>query len=463
MSSIPDVAPAPPAVAPPARRLPRVLGVSFGVAVAVGSAVGAGILRAPADVAGRLPAPALFLGVWVLGGLYALLGANALAELGAMIPRSGAQYVFVRRAYGNFAGFVVGWNDWLSTCATNAAVALVAAGAIGALVPALAPHGATLAAALVGALTLLVWRGARATDRAQRAASAVKAAAFLGLIVACFAYAATHGWAASPPAAAAPGVPRGLALAAALVAALQGVIFAYDGWVGVLYFSEEVGGDPGREIPRAAFGGVLSVMALYLLVNAAILAVLPIAAIAHDALPAATAAGRVFGAAGASVVNALVAAALPSAIIANLLMASRVAYALGRDRVASPWLARTNAGGAPSAALLAGAMATLAFLLTGTFERVVVLCSFLFVASYAVSFSAVFVLRRREPATPRPWRALGHPWTTGLVLAGSLAFLAGVIAVDVRGGLTALALVAIAYPLYRALGAAGPAARPASD
>jgi APA family basic amino acid/polyamine antiporter len=437
-----------------------VLGVGFGIAVALGSAVGAGILRAPADVAARLPTPALFLGVWMLGGAYALLGANALAELGAMIPRSGAQYVFVRRAYGDFAGFVVGWNDWLSTCATNAAVALVAAGAIGALAPALAPYAATVGAALVVALTLVAWGGARASDRAQRAASAVKAAAFLGLVLACFAYAAAHGWAASPPAAGAA-APRGLALGVALVAALQGVIFAYDGWVGVLYFSEEVGGDPGRQIPRAAFGGVLSVMALYLLVNAAVLAVIPIPAIARDALPAATAAGVVFGTAGARVVNAIVAVALPSAIIANLLMASRVAYALGRDGVASAWLARTNAGGAPSAALLAGTAVTLAFLLTGTFERVVALCSFLFVASYAVSFSALFVLRRREPDAPRPWRARGHPWTTGFLVAGSLAFLAGVIAVDLRGGLTALALVALAYPLYRLLG--GGAAHRAAD
>src|SRR5919199_4982201 len=93
--------------------LKRVLGVGFGVAVGVGSMIGGGILRAPADVAARLPTPALFLGVWVVGALYVTLGGNAITELGVMSPRSGGQYVFARRAFGPFAGFVVGWNDWL--------------------------------------------------------------------------------------------------------------------------------------------------------------------------------------------------------------------------------------------------------------------------------------------------------------------------------------------------------------
>jgi len=106
-------------------KLLQVLGVSFGIAVLVGNTIIVGILRTPGDVAARLPSPALFLGVWVLGGLYALFGAVSLAEPGAMIAESGGQYPIVRRGLGEYPGFVVGWSDWISTCAPIALGAMV--------------------------------------------------------------------------------------------------------------------------------------------------------------------------------------------------------------------------------------------------------------------------------------------------------------------------------------------------
>ncbi len=116
-------------------RLLRVLGVVFGLAVTIGITVGMGILRTPGEVAAHLPNVWLFMGVWLLGGVYALFGAVSVAELGTMLPRSGGFYVFVRRALGEYPGFVVGWSDWLSTCGTAAAVALVMGEYAGTLVP----------------------------------------------------------------------------------------------------------------------------------------------------------------------------------------------------------------------------------------------------------------------------------------------------------------------------------------
>src|SRR6266853_5711669 len=118
-------------------RLLRVLGVGFGLAVIIGNTIGAGIFRAPGAIARQLPDPWLFLAVWIIGGLYALLGAISLSELGAMIPRSGGQYVFARYALGEYAGFIVGWSDWISTCGSTAAVSLVVGEFTGALVPSL--------------------------------------------------------------------------------------------------------------------------------------------------------------------------------------------------------------------------------------------------------------------------------------------------------------------------------------
>jgi basic amino acid/polyamine antiporter, APA family len=141
--------------------------------------------------------------------------------------------------------------------------------------------------------------------------------------------------------------------------------------------------------------------------------------------------------------------ALPSAIIANTLMSSRVAFALGRDGAAPHFLARVNAGGTPGTALIASSAVVGLFLLGGAFEKVIAVCAFLFVASYTLSFASVFVLRAREPAVDRPYRAWGHPWTTGLVLLGSIAFLGGVVAADPTTGLVALGLVAVSYPIFR--------------
>ena len=190
---------------------------------------------------------------------------------------------------------------------------------------------------------------------------------------------------------------------------------------------------------------------LYLLLNVAFLAVLPLSVLASSPLAAASAATAVFGPRGGVLVQILVVIALPSAVIANTLMSSRVAFALGRDRAAPHFLTKVNAGGTPETALLASSAVVVLFILTGAFEKVIAICSFLFVASYTMSFASVFVLRRREPAAARPYRAWGHPWTTGLVLLGSVVFLGGTVAADPKTGLVALGLVAVSYPLFRAL------------
>src|SRR5205085_8572955 len=148
-------------------RLLRVLGVAFGLAVTVGMTIGMGILRTPGEVAARLPDARLFMLAWLLGGLYVLLGAVSVAELGTMMPRSGGQYVYVRHALGAYPGFIVGWSDWLSTCGTIAAVALVIGEYAGALTPRLAGREVPLALAGTLAFALLQWRGVRWSGRAQ--------------------------------------------------------------------------------------------------------------------------------------------------------------------------------------------------------------------------------------------------------------------------------------------------------
>src|SRR5215510_3507018 len=147
----------------------KILGLWFGLAVTVGNAIGAGILRTPGDIATWLPNTWLFVGIWIVGGCYALLGANALSELGTMLPKSGGQYVFARHAFGDYAGFLVGWVDWISTCASIGAIALVLSESAAQLVGLSPPAAMPIAMAIVTVFTLLLIRGTRLGDLAQRA------------------------------------------------------------------------------------------------------------------------------------------------------------------------------------------------------------------------------------------------------------------------------------------------------
>jgi APA family basic amino acid/polyamine antiporter len=427
-----------------------VLGVGFGLAVTIGNTIGAGILRAPGEVAAQLPSVWLFLGVWVLGGLYALLGAIQVAELGTMLPRSGGQYVFARHALGSYAGFVVGWSDWLSTCGATAAVAIVVGEYTGVLLPALAPYATSLAASTAVAFGLLQWRGVVWGSRAQNLTSLLKMLAFLALVVACFALGGEARGETTPLAATSTetAVPAGQALLVALVVALQAVIFTYDGWTGVIYFSEEVR-DPARDLPRSLLGGVLSVIAIYLLVNLALLYVLPLREMSGENLAAGAAAQKIFGSRGDQIIRLLTVVSMLSSINALQLMATRVLFSMSRDGLSSARTTAVNRGGTPTAALFVSTLVAVLFILGGKrFETVIAVLSFFFVVNYTLSFISLFVLRRREPQAERPFRAWGYPYTTALALLGSLAFLVAAILGDTRVSLYALLLLAASYPVF---------------
>lgn len=427
----------------PQGRLLRVLGVSFGLAVIIGNTIGAGILRTPGEVAAQVPNAWVFISMWILGGLYALLGALCLAELGTMLPRSGGQYVFAHRALGPFAGFIVGWSDWLSTCGTTAAVSIVIGEYTGVLLPRFAGRAVYVASFVAILFAVLQWRGIRWGSRVQNLTGLLKALAFVALVVACFALGGGSTVAVPPM----PVMPTGAPLLFALVLALQAVIYTYDGWNGVIYFSEEVR-EPGRDIPRALFGGVLVVTGIYLLVNLALLYVLPLSQIAGEKLALGAAAGVVFGVYGDTIIRAVTVISMLSGINAYHLMASRVLFAMSRDGLFSKRAAKVNAGGTPTVALLFSTIVAVLFILSGTFERVIAILAFFFVANYTMSFVSVFVLRRSAPDLPRPYRTWGHPWTTALALGGSIAFLVGAVASDTRNSVYALALLAASYPSF---------------
>jgi APA family basic amino acid/polyamine antiporter len=232
-----------------------------------------------------------------------------------------------------------------------------------------------------------------------------------------------------------------------LVLSMQAVIFTYDGYYAVTYFSGEVK-NPGRDIPRSIFGGVVAVGLLYLLVNLAFLYVLPIAKMAGDPFVAGSAARVVFGPSGDTVIRLLMIVSLLSAVNAFQLMASRVLYrlgALGFVRSAE----YVNPGGTPAVGLLLSTVVAVAMVVTGTFELILAITAFFFVANYTLTFVSLLLLRKREPEAPRPYRAKGHPWTTGGVFLLSVAFLIGAVAADTKNSIYSLVLLAASWPIYR--------------
>ena len=415
-------------------RLRRVLGVGFGVAVIIGSTLGIGILRTPGLVAGAVHSASTTLIVWIAGGLYTLLGSICLTELGTMAPEAGGYYVYARRAFGDVVGFAVGWTDWLTYCAVLGYVSIGLAEFVGLLWPALA--GATTRIA-IGALVLFValqWAGIRVSSRFQEVTTALKFVAFLAIVAAALLW--------SPRAGSAAEASFGPLTLAGVIGAIQSVVIAYGGWQSALYFTEE-DRDPTRNLPRAMIGGVLSVIVIYLLVNVALLAVLPMATLAHSTLPAADAAAVLAGDRGRQAITVLSLLSLPPLLNAIMMIGTRILYALGRDGFVPARVASVNSGGTPGVATIVTTIVAVGLIATGTFQRLVAIASFFLAANYAVCCLALFALRRREPAAPRPFRAWGYPWSGAIVLIGAFAFLAGALVGDTTNGLAALALAAL--------------------
>jgi APA family basic amino acid/polyamine antiporter len=422
--------------------LHQVLGFAFGLAVLVGNTIGVGILRTPGEIAAHLPHVGWFIAVWLIGGIYALLGAMSVAEPGAMIQRSGGPYTIVHRGLGPFPGFVAGWSDWLSSAAAVALGSMVFAEYALPLVSGF-PGGITaIACTLTLFFGVLQWRGVKKGDIAQQFLSAGKALAFSALIIACFVFAVPERATSAKVV-----LPLGTAFIGALVLALQSIIYTYDGWTSPLYFGEETV-DSGSSLPRSMIVGVLMVILIYVLLNFGLLHVLGIKGMTGDPFTAASAGTALFGARGDLIIRLLVLCSLLAAINATVMMQCRVPLAMSRDGLMPKSLDSVNSGGTPTVAHWTSIGIAVGFILTGTVSSILALGAFFFVANYLAMFISVFTLRRTEPDTPRPYRVLGFPYTTGLVTLGSVAFLVGAVLSDRSNSLRSIILLAVSYPAY---------------
>jgi amino acid transporter len=430
-------------------RLPRRLGLWSAVAVLVGSTIGGGIFRTPAVIAQRVPAPGLMLGVWVVGGLLALCGALTYAELAALFPRSGGVYVYVREGFGRLPAFLFGWAELL----------LIRASALGAIAtpfaeyllrslgldPTRPPYDGVVhwVAALAIALTAtLNYVGVRWSALLLNVTTTAKYAALALLVL--LAFLVGHGDFAHFGEAAGP-VRSGL-----FGVALVSVMWAYDGWGDLSFVGGEVR-DPERNLPRALLIGTGAVVAIYLLVNAAYLYLIPIGPMAHSPLVAADAAQQIIGPLGVGLVAIVVMVATFSTLLGSMLTAPRIFFAMADDGLFFRSVARVHPRfQTPGVAIVLTALLGIIYVAFRNFQQLAdqfVVAIFPF---YALAAAAVFVLRRRQPSAvvPRPARVIGYPVVPALFVLATLYMLVNALVEDVLHTGLAFLIILAGIPVY---------------
>ena len=420
-----------------AAELPRKIGLLDATAIVAGTMIGAGIFLVPSALAREVPSVPWILFIWALAGVISLAGAFAYAELGAMFPDSGGQYVFLREAYGPLPAFLAGWSFFLVI--QSGAIAAVATGFaiyLSHFIPSLPLSLA--ACALILVLSAINYAGVRYGARVQLAFLVLKLAG-IGLLIGGAFTAPSHLEAAS----------RASVSGTAVASALLMAFVAYEGWHVVAFVAGEVT-DPQRNIPRALVFGVSLVLAVYLAVNVAFLSVLPLAAIiASPRVAADAAAATPLGAFGSSLVALTIVLSSIGCANGSVLTAPRIYYAQARDGYLFPQFARVHPRfQTPSFSIAAQAVWTCALALSGSYEILVGYVIFISWLIHAATVMAVPVLRSKQPAITRPFRMWGPRIVPFAFAAFALWFMANTISSRPYSSLAGAGLLAAGIPVF---------------
>ena len=433
----------------------KILGVSFGIAVGIGGTIGVGVLRNPSGVAAQLGSVWMIMLAWSIGGLYCLLGANYLTELATMIPKAGGFYVYSERAFGRYGGFVVGWSDWLNNTLGLSFISVVFGEyAVQLFAPNLEGGRILFSVSIIIVVAIVNLIGLRSGSETQKIVSFLKALALLGFVVACFVFGGETNHANSAPVAVAAPASFSSGLVA-FVLAFQLVLGTYDGWYSPIYFSEE-DTNPANNLPRSMFGGIAAIIGIYLLINLALLNVLPMSQLVASKFAGADAMSLIFGMRSGQLVTILALISLIGIINAILMMAPRIMFALGRDGLFFNRAAAVNKGGTPVFALIMTALSAIVLSSVGTFELLLAIGQFFIVVITILLIVSLFILRRSEPNTRRPFRAWAYPFAPLLMLVLAVLLFFGYIVSNPYPSLYALILLTLSYPLYRLRKAVGP-------
>ena len=433
------------AVDSPQGRLVPTLGLFSATMLVAGGVIGSGIFRKPGVMAAQVGSPELLLAIWLIGGVVSLLGALSNAELAAMMPGTGGQYVFLRRAYGPLVAFLYGWG-LLAVVQTGsiAALAYVFAEYAGRVFPLLGDSPSlaqisfhwpligdiapfrelgvkSVASIVIVLLTLVNCIGVRLGGLVQNVFSIAKMGAMIALALFVL---FTPGVAqiSNLTQSSATIHPTGLAWWAAVAAALQGAFWAYDGWHKITYIGGELK-SPQRDLPRSLIQGILLVAGLYMILSAIYSLAMPVDAMAASKLVAADVAQRCVPGGDRWIAVAVMLSTLGAAN-AVILTSARVYFSMSRDGLLPTFLGRAHTQfHTPFSSLIVQGLWSLVLLWSGTFDTLTDTLIFVSWFFYIANAAAVFVLRHREPTTPRPFRVPWYPWVPAVFVAFGCLYL----------------------------------------
>ncbi len=420
----------------------RILSSGFTLAVVIGGTISLGILRTPGEVAAVVPDPVMFVSVWVLSGLFILLSTVVVAELVGMTPRSGGTYSLVRRAYGPFPGFVIGWVDWLTFVADIAFKAVVVTEFAALLIPAVGQWRSPLAILVSSVFAALQLRSVAVGAKIQEVAAAAMALIILGFTLALVFAESAASSITTPPLAI-----TGLGAWSIVIAS---AVYTYDGWYYAAYFSGEIKGGAGA-VARACIKGTVVVILLYVFLVTALAWKVPLESLAGNDLALARALEIVVSPLASTVV--LVAAVVMLLTYQNLLyMATpRILQALAVDGLAVRRAGEISKGGNPIFAVVLSWGLSVLLILIGGFEFLLHLSVFFYLFLYVFLIAGVIILRSRQPDAERPYRAWGHPWSTYAALIGWLLIALFQAVAEINTAAYAAVMVAVSWPVYRSI------------
>jgi APA family basic amino acid/polyamine antiporter len=455
----------------PKRQLLRGLTATDTTALVVGTVIGSGVFLKTAVMTQDLGIPALVLAAWVAAGLLSLAGALSYAELGAMLPEAGGEYVYLKKSYGETAAFLFGWQRFI--VAGSASIASLGAGFaifLAAFLPLnavwvhreLSLLGQTIdwqfgprQVVAVGAILFLSVVNCFAValgGKVQSALTLLKIGGIAFVVLGIFFFSGSADWSHLRAPAGTAAWSGGAAFGTAMLAAL----WAYDGWNNMPMAAGEVQ-NPGRNIPRALIGGMLVVMAIYCLANLAYFYALPVAEVVTSnstryraALPVASKAATTFlGEYGGKLVAVAFVVSAFGALNGSILSNARVPYAMARDGLFFAKMAQlSERTRVPVSALVVQAVWSSVLAVSGTFDQLTDSLLFASWIFYGLVTSSVFVLRRRMPQAPRPYRTLGYPVVPAIFVLVSAWLVVNTLIEKRVESVTGLVLIVAGLPLF---------------
>jgi APA family basic amino acid/polyamine antiporter len=463
----------------PPSSLAKRIGFWAATAIVTGSIIGSGVFMKPASMAAQLGSPVWLTLVWIIAGIFSLLGALIFAELGAMMPETGGIYVYFRRMFGDFIAFLYGWAAFsVINTAAVAAISFVCARYadyflqlpsfdeatvnsmiwhipfIGDLYP-LENFGVkVLAILLVVSLSILNYISVKAGSVFQVVSTFLKMAVIAALVIGIF----FSGEGNLQNFIAAENPKEGWGLVSAIVIAMTGAFYAYDGWINITFIAGEIK-NPQKNIPRSLAIGVFACIAVYVLVNQAYLYILPVEKVAASSLVASDAFSAAWGNTGAAVVNAMIVICTLGALNGNLMATCRITYAMGQDKIFLPWAGKTHPRfQTPGNAIWLHTAWTSVFIITGSFDMLADMFVFITWIAYGLGAVGIFLLRKKLPDLPRPYKIPGYPIVPLLFIAFSGFYLFSTVWNDVTNYLAhrqpvinsvlGMVITAIGVPLY---------------